>query len=523
MRWDATPGVFVPGDASSLANVRLAKTAAYTLLNADKGATVALGGSAFYQLTVGAASGFDADFMAILLNEDTVRAKKIAASGLTDFFLYPGQSAILYNQNNTWRTLRQTRWKIPSGTILYVDGASGSDANDGLASGASALATPQAAINRIKADFDLSNVGSPIIVQLADGTYTVNNAPVIMVNGFFFGAQPSTFVFPSGQQVQVLVKGNATTPANVVLSSTGTGDSAILCLVYGLLGVQDLKVTSSSGHGIHLGMATLMFSNIIFGATAGSKIMSGHSSVIENYGPAFFEGNSQSVLYCDYSSSIYLVTHELKLLGNFAVSQGFARAEQASEISIQGVASINLNGFAVTGFRFITRSNGAIRTGSLDLNFFPGNATGINVGWGSYDNLGTIDLPYQWMEFKGLGTGSVSLGEGPSNAYGAIRLAGPLSGADYNLTSGPADTNLYVNRPTGNDILFRENNASAPNQMILTGTNGRLGIGTNTPTSKLHVVGLPVYANNAAAVTGGLTAGSFYRTNGDPDLVCVVH
>jgi len=54
-------------------------------------------------------------------------------------------------------------------------------------------------------------------------------------------------------------------------------------------------------------------------------------------------------------------------------------------------------------------------------------------------------------------------------------------------------------------------------------SNGNVGIGTETPKSKLDVVGLPIYANNAAAITGGLTAGAFYRIGGDPDYVCVVH
>jgi len=53
--------------------------------------------------------------------------------------------------------------------------------------------------------------------------------------------------------------------------------------------------------------------------------------------------------------------------------------------------------------------------------------------------------------------------------------------------------------------------------------DGKVGLGTAAPKSVLHVVGLPVYANNAAAVAGGLTAGAFYRTGGDPDPVCVVH
>jgi hypothetical protein len=54
--------------------------------------------------------------------------------------------------------------------------------------------------------------------------------------------------------------------------------------------------------------------------------------------------------------------------------------------------------------------------------------------------------------------------------------------------------------------------------------NGYMGINNITaPKSPLHVGSLPVYANNAAAIAGGLTAGAFYRTGADPDPVCVVH
>jgi hypothetical protein len=46
----------------------------------------------------------------------------------------------------------------------------------------------------------------------------------------------------------------------------------------------------------------------------------------------------------------------------------------------------------------------------------------------------------------------------------------------------------------------------------------------STSSSKgLNLPTLSAYANNAAALAGGLVAGDLYRTNGDPDVVCIVH
>jgi len=51
------------------------------------------------------------------------------------------------------------------------------------------------------------------------------------------------------------------------------------------------------------------------------------------------------------------------------------------------------------------------------------------------------------------------------------------------------------------------------NSIVTTALKGNVGIGTTTPGSKLSIVGLPAYANNAAALAGGLVAGDLYYTD----------
>jgi len=51
-------------------------------------------------------------------------------------------------------------------------------------------------------------------------------------------------------------------------------------------------------------------------------------------------------------------------------------------------------------------------------------------------------------------------------------------------------------------------------------TNGFLSIVNGIPSWSNT---LSIYANNAAALAGGLVVGSLYRTGANPDVVCIVH
>ena len=57
---------------------------------------------------------------------------------------------------------------------------------------------------------------------------------------------------------------------------------------------------------------------------------------------------------------------------------------------------------------------------------------------------------------------------------------------------------------------------------------GNVNLSSNSGQVQLSAVhvnfpGLQVFADNAAAIAGGLVQNDLYRNGADPDLVCVVH
>ncbi|KKN28682.1 hypothetical protein LCGC14_0851940 [marine sediment metagenome] len=89
-------------------------------------------------------------------------------------------------------------------------------------------------------------------------------------------------------------------------------------------------------------------------------------------------------------------------------------------------------------------------------------------------------------------------------------------------TTGDMTIGWYLVDDLHLGVFGSPTDVTVSSKMMIEGSTGNVGIGRTNPKSRLAVFGLPTYANNAAATTGGLLDGDFYKTAGDPHLVCVV-
>ena len=178
-----------------------------------------------------------------------------------------------------------------------------------------------------------------------------------------------------------------------------------------------------------------------------------------------------------------------------------------------------------------------------------GNSSGYNnvgIGADALNNATTVDsnvaVGDQTM-MNATGGKNTAIGKGAMGGAGAGEYNTVVGLQALNTPSGSQNTaigvwagqnnsgsnNVFVGYRAGDgsgavsDKLYIDNsNTATPLIYGDFSTNSLTVNGDSTVTGKLKVT-LSVYANNAAAVAGGLAVGTFYRTGGDPDLVCVVH
>jgi len=111
-----------------------------------------------------------------------------------------------------------------------------------------------------------------------------------------------------------------------------------------------------------------------------------------------------------------------------------------------------------------------------------------------------------------------------SSGYVGIRTTNPGTRLDVN-GSIRSNAQLISTVATGTAPLAVTSTTEVANLRAATATD--LAAGSILTVAKggtgRGAGALPAYANNAAAVAGGLAVGDFYRTGADPDPVCVVH
>lgn len=123
-RGDGTWQVPAGGGGGAWSNTRLAKTAAYTSVSADAGATIALGGTAVYALTFLNPTGYTATHANLILNEDT-RGKTILpwyTSSSSSITIGTGSKAFTVSAGLSFLTNRRYRIYSLANTANWMAG-----------------------------------------------------------------------------------------------------------------------------------------------------------------------------------------------------------------------------------------------------------------------------------------------------------------------------------------------------------------------------------------------------------------
>lgn len=254
------------------------------------------------------------------------------------------------------------REALSSNRTYYVR-TDGSDSNDGLANtSGGAFLTIQKAIDVVSSTLDIS-AGVTVTIQVADGTYTGTNV-----------------LYDTVGPGSVIIRGNNTTPSNVVISTTSA--DCFTCSGGKSWSVLDLKVTTAtSGWGLSsLYGGVLKFGNLDFGTCATGHVLAAFSGQVFANSDYQISGASSYHLFLDRFGYVEVSGKTITITGTPAFSSVFARASGLSEVFIDSCA---FSGSA-TGKRYDILSNSVIATGGAATTYLPGSVAGTTATGGQY-------------------------------------------------------------------------------------------------------------------------------------------
>ncbi len=252
------------------------------------------------------------------------------------------------------------REKLSANRTYYVR-TDGSDSNTGLVdSAAGAFLTIQKAVDTIANTLDIA--GYTVTIQVRDGTYT---GAVKLKNVVGFAAAGN-----------LVIQGNNSTPANVIISISNT-DCFTADGISSVWDIKDMKLTTATGWYAclyTLNGATIRFGNINFGSCSSMHVYArnGRIQCLSNY---TISGGGHCHWLANNNGFLFVQGFTITLTGTPAFNT-FAIAQQL------GMALVNNNTYSgsATGARYLADTNSIIRSGAT----LPGDADGSTATGGQY-------------------------------------------------------------------------------------------------------------------------------------------
>lgn len=304
-----------------------------------------------------------------------VAVKRLDLGDLQSGDLLVGQIAIFAYDGTSWQLTnsRQNVIKLlTANSTLYVNGTTGHDVNyNGTAAVVSGVNGPfktiQRAINEAFKYGPSATYG--ITVLVADQTYL------------------EAVTWPLVPGPAITVDGNAVTPANVHVNSTGLGST------FGVNGpnvgtVKNLKWTSATANQAGVGAngagATLNTLNTESGVCT-SWCFLGNGGGAVNIGTHKFTANVGYAFASYRNGTINLNGSTAYTISAAIVVTDFALCVAGGQIEVPATATPTfVNPGNVTGRRYNANLNGVINTQGAGVNFFPGTVAGVTSTGGQY-------------------------------------------------------------------------------------------------------------------------------------------
>ena len=356
--------------AAELVNVQSGTS--YTFVDADRAKLVAFTNTGAVPASLpqaGASSTFQAGWFSDVENVSsplvTITSTTSTIDGATSLALGQGQGARIISDGTNYYTQRgcSGRQKLSANRTYYVR-TDGSDSNTGLANtSGGAFLTSQKAVD-VATTLDLN--GYTLTIQIADGTYT--------------GATTLKNVVGFAGAGSLVIKGNNSTPANVLISTT----SAACFVANGtnvVWDILDLKMQTTTGGACLQAQSggAIRYGNVNFGACANihlSAFEGGSIICVSNYA---ISGGALAHFYGSYQGLVRATSRSITISGTPAFSLAFAYSD------ISGLVAADAMTFSgsATGPRYYVATGGQVATGGGGTSYLPGNAAGTGTNFGT--------------------------------------------------------------------------------------------------------------------------------------------